>query len=131
MTVRAVLIVGVTVWVNSNVAGSVLRAHVPSPDQAGQVPVDAIHQSARRVMEHSDFRSVRRRVLEQVPVQDLDRGFLKGLMNSIGNGFPISSRGWCRLPVPSDQRSIHSLADLRRPAGWPGMESTLSVWQPS
>jgi hypothetical protein len=86
MTVRAVLIVGVTVWVNSNVAGSVLRAHVPSPDQAGQVPVDAIHQSARRVMEHSDFRSVRRRVLEQVPVQDLDRGFLKGLMNSIGNG---------------------------------------------
>ena len=49
-----------------------------------RIPIESIRDSARRVMEHNEFRAVRRRVLEQVPETDLDEGFLTGLLESIG-----------------------------------------------
>lgn len=55
-------------------------------EQDTPVPLDAIHDSANEVMQQNDFRSVRRRMLERIPTQDLDEGFLTGLMESISTG---------------------------------------------
>ena len=70
--------------------------------QPSHVPVEAIRHSARHVMEQSDFRSVRRRVLEQIPVQDFDEGFLKGLIESIGDA--ISDFVSWLMPSPRARR---------------------------
>ncbi len=58
-----------------------------SDEASGQdrIPADSIRRSSKQVMEHNDFRSVRRRVLEEIPVDDMDEGFLEELLGSIGD----------------------------------------------
>lgn len=56
----------------------------PTTAAADAIPADAIHRSSQQVMEHNDFRSARRRMLEEVPVDDMDEGFLENLLNGIG-----------------------------------------------
>lgn len=60
-------------------------ADAGSTTDGQRVPFDAIHNSARSVMEQSDFRSVRRRVLERLPPDQSDNGFLEGIIESVGN----------------------------------------------
>lgn len=49
------------------------------------MPRDSIRNAAERVMQQHDYRSVRRRVLEQVPVEESsDDGFLLNMLSSIG-----------------------------------------------
>lgn len=72
-----------------------------------RIPADAIRRSSQQVMEHNDFRSVRRRVLEEIPVDDMDEGFLEGLLGSIGDAisdffawlFPANLRRPPRAPA--------------------------------
>ena len=50
------------------------------------IPRDSIRDAADRVMKQHDYRSVRRRMLEQIPDQsDADGGFLMNLLGSIGD----------------------------------------------
>jgi len=85
-----------------------------------RIPADSIRRSSRQVMEHSDFRSVRRRVLEEIPVEDMDKGFLEGLMESIGEAvsdffawlFPAGRpRAPAPTPPPSTPTSNRSFFD--------------------
>lgn len=52
---------------------------------ADPVPFEAIQDSAKSVMDQGDFRSVRRRVLEQLPAEEMDNGFLESIIESIGS----------------------------------------------
>jgi hypothetical protein len=70
-----------------------------------RIPTDSIRQSSKQVMEHSDFRSVRRRVLEEIPGDDMDQGFLEGILESIGNAISdfvawLFATGRPRTPAP-------------------------------
>ncbi|MDG1895342.1 MAG: hypothetical protein P8J37_10570 [Fuerstiella sp.] len=54
--------------------------------QNAKMPSEQIRKSARRVMQQHDYRSVRRRVLENIPNDtDADKGFLQQSLRSIGN----------------------------------------------
>ncbi|MEZ6063726.1 MAG: hypothetical protein R3C19_25535 [Planctomycetaceae bacterium] len=48
------------------------------------LPSEQIRDAARRVMQQNEYRSVRRRVLENIPENDADKGFLEGMTSSIG-----------------------------------------------
>ena len=48
------------------------------------IPSDKIRDAARQVMQHNDFRSVRRRILEDIPEADADKGFLEDLLDKMG-----------------------------------------------
>jgi len=84
-----------------------------------RIPTDTIRRSSRQVMEHSDFRSVRRRVLEEIPVDDMDEGFLEGLLGSIGDAisdffawlFPTNLRGAPPAPPTNPPMSAPSTFD--------------------
>ncbi len=98
------------------------RTMAQSDHSSSGVPVDAIRDSARQVMEHSDFRSVRRRVLEQIPVEDMDDGFLTGIMKSVGNAiedffawlFPPRAPRRPTKPPPASTSSFWDHLDLTR-----------------
>ena len=49
------------------------------------VPSEQIRDAARQVMEHNDFRSVRRRILEDIPESDADKGFLENALGKMGD----------------------------------------------
>jgi hypothetical protein len=49
----------------------------------GDIPSEQIRDTARRIMQHNDFRSVRRRILEQVPGTDADADYDKGFLEKI------------------------------------------------
>lgn len=76
-------------------ASSMAQAIRPTPGStdgatlAVQRPAEldsqAIRDAARRVMNGSDFRSVRRRVLENIPESDADKGFLDQMFEDMGN----------------------------------------------
>ena len=95
---------------------------VQSTDTSDVVPMNAIRDSARQVMEHSDFRSVRRRVLEQIPVDDMDQGFLTGIIESIGTAiggffaslFPASAPRRPRPVTPSSGGNFWDNFDVTR-----------------
>lgn len=93
------------------------------------LPSETIHRSSQRVMEHRDFRSVRRRVLEEIPVNDMDKGFLEGLLDDLGTGiadffswlFPPRAPGPAAPPAPvrsppSNASSFWADLDLARGA---------------
>lgn len=52
----------------------------------GRVSDEAIDRAGDQAMNGHEFRSVRRQVLEKVDVQDVDKGFLKETLKSIGDG---------------------------------------------
>lgn len=77
-----------------------------------RIPSEAIRNSSRGVMEHSDFRSVRRRVLEKVTNEDMGEGFLQNLIESMTMSISdffrsLFSRG-ARAPVRQVSRSSSS-----------------------
>jgi len=54
--------------------------------QTGKLPSDQIRRSAHRVMKQHDYRSVRRRVLENISDDtDADKGFLQQSLRTIGS----------------------------------------------
>ncbi|MEO1982919.1 MAG: hypothetical protein ABGZ24_20610, partial [Fuerstiella sp.] len=54
--------------------------------QTGKLPSEQIRRSANRVMQQHDYRSVRRRVLENLPDDtDVDKGFLQHSLRMIGD----------------------------------------------
>lgn len=54
--------------------------------QGGELSSEAIRDTANRIMESHDYRGVRRRVLENVPAQEVSSGgFLTDSINSMGN----------------------------------------------
>lgn len=54
--------------------------------QGGQLSSEAIRDTANQVMESHDYRGVRRRVLENIPAQEVSSGgFLTDSINSMGN----------------------------------------------
>ena len=54
--------------------------------QTDSLPSDQIRRSANRVMQQRDYRSVRRRVLENIPDDaDVDKGFLQQSLRTIGS----------------------------------------------
>ncbi len=55
------------------------------PQSSGQFPNDVIDRVGEQVMQGNDFRSVRRRVLEQMPESDVDNGFLEGALGWLGD----------------------------------------------
>jgi hypothetical protein len=59
---------------------------MPSIQDEGGLSDDAIDRAGEQVMNGHDFRSVRRRVLEKVEVEDLDKGFLKEALSTVGSG---------------------------------------------
>lgn len=86
-----ILISGVTVYCANSMAQAI-RPTAGSSDVftlAVQPPPEldsqAIRDAARRVMNGSDFRSVRRRVLENIPESDADKGFLDQMFEDMGN----------------------------------------------
>ena len=55
--------------------------------KADVIPTSTIRDAADRVMQQHDYRSVRRRVLEQIPDKpDGDGGFLLNLLDAVGDG---------------------------------------------
>ena len=88
------------------IAGQLPAAAGQSAPADSRVPLDAIRDSAQQVMERADFHSVRRRVLEQIPTQDMDRGFLRGLMESIARG--IADLLTWLLPTPRNPAPVTS-----------------------
>ena len=58
-------------------------ASIAMPD-AGQLTDDAIDSVGEQVMSGNEFRSVRRRVLEQIPSVDVDQGFLTNSLGWLG-----------------------------------------------
>ncbi|MEO2020069.1 MAG: DUF4129 domain-containing protein [Fuerstiella sp.] len=82
--------------------------------QIGRLPSEQIRKSANRVMQQHDYRSVRRRVLENVPYDtDVDKGFLQQSLRTIGNAvgdffewllsglFSSGGGGGRRAPAPT------------------------------
>ncbi len=54
--------------------------------QTDRLPSEQIRKSASRVMQQHDYRSVRRRVLENIPYDtDVDKGFLQQSLRMFGN----------------------------------------------
>lgn len=88
------------------------RLTSPAVAQSGDLSSEAIRDAANRVMQGHDFRSVRRRVLEDFDGPDVpDLGFLSGPLESMGNavgdffdwlfsGF-TSNPGRGRAPAPA------------------------------
>ena len=65
--------------------GSATPVEAAMPQSSGQVPNDVIDRVGEQVMQGNDFRSVRRRVLEQMPESDVDKGFLEGALGWMGD----------------------------------------------
>lgn len=62
---------------------------------SSQLSDEAIDRVGEQVMQGNDFRSVRRRVLEQLPETDVDKGFLEGAIAWMGDriGGAVSAIG--------------------------------------
>ncbi len=56
----------------------------PKSFAVAQLDAEQIRDTARQVMQQNEFRSVRRRVLENIPESDADKGFLEGMIGSMG-----------------------------------------------
>ena len=65
--------------------GSATPVEAAMPQSSGQLPNDVIDRVGEQVMQGNDFRSVRRRVLEQMPETDVDKGFLEGALGWMGD----------------------------------------------
>lgn len=60
---------------------------------SAQLSDDVIDRAGESVMQGNEFRSVRRRVLEQIPDSDIDKGFLQGAIEWLGRGVAGVFRG--------------------------------------
>ena len=86
------------------------------PQSSVALPNDAIDRAGEQVMQANDFRSVRRRVLEQIPESDIDKGFLEGALgwmgdrigdvfSAIGDFFSWLFSGWGSPATPGPSTS--------------------------
>ena len=103
--------------------GSATPSDAARPQSSGQLQDDAIDRVGEQVMQGNDFRSVRRRVLEQMPESDVDKGFLEGALGWLGDrigdffgaigdfftwlfsGLRSPSSGGTAAPAPATSRS--------------------------
>ncbi len=85
----AMLILALTslIWSTGNlVAGPAVILNAGVVQDSGGLSDEAIDRAGDQAMNGHEFRSVRRQVLEKVVVEDVDKGFLKETLKSIGEG---------------------------------------------
>ncbi len=67
-------------------AGPAVILNAGVVQDSGGLSDEAIDRAGDQAMNGHEFRSVRRQVLEKVVVEDVDKGFLKETLKSIGEG---------------------------------------------